>query len=95
MVFSKSGNAVAPDNKPVEVWTFPAEVEVEFLIRLYAMMLKSQQMSCGRVNLYEQQRHTESWQLQREKVDEPHNEGIEKTVKTRSEGYTKGRCKQL
>lgn len=51
MVFSKSGNAVAPDNKPVEVWTFPAEVEVEFLIRLYAMMLKSQQMSCGCVNL--------------------------------------------
>lgn len=38
--FQKSGNAVAPDNKPVEVRKSPGEVEVEFLMRLLRLDLK-------------------------------------------------------
>ena len=86
----KKGKAVGPDELPVEVWKCMGEMGIKFLTRLFNRLLMSdgcQKNGEGvclsqtiKTKGWKLQRggNTVLWKLQRNKANEPHNEGMEK-----------------
>ena len=80
----KKGKAVGPDELPVEVWKCMGEMGMMFLTRLFNRLLMGERLPeewrrSVLIPIYKNKRgRTVLWKLQRNKVNEPHNEGMGK-----------------
>ena len=64
----------------MEVWKYLGEVAVDFLTRLFNRILETDKMrDVGRKSVLPIYKKCELYQLQRDKVDEPHNEYLGKS----------------
>ena len=79
----KKGTAVGPDELPKKVWKCMGKMGIKFLTRLFNRLLMGEQMPeewrSVLIPIYKNTRGcTVLWKLQRNKANEPHNEGMGK-----------------
>ena len=80
----KKRKAAGPDELPVEVWKCMGKMGIKFLTRMFNRLLVGERMpeewrKSVLIPIYKKQRgRTVLWKLQRNKANEPHNEGMGK-----------------
>ena len=82
----KKGKAVGPDELPVEVWKCMGEMGIEFLTKLFNRLLMGERMpeewrKSVLIPINKNKGRTVLWKLQRNKANEPHNEGMGKNYR--------------